>query len=68
MEKIRKIFTEKVCSKILKEKADLDIKFKNNVIYDWIYDGQLSLKSCNSHLTKLLRKVKLFEIENDNLD
>ncbi len=69
-EKIRKIFTEKVCAKIIKEAGyDLDIIFVNNVTDDSLnYNEQLSLNSCNKHLNKLLKTIKLFEQDNYYLD
>ena len=61
---IRKVFTEQLCARIVKQRGTLCIKVKNNCVSGEFKDNQqLSFELCNSHLNNLLKAVKIFENE-----
>lgn len=65
-EKIRTIFNEKVCSKIIKKPSDLYIDLRNNCLsLSFEAREKLSLDGCNKYLNQIIDNVKVFE--NDDL-
>lgn len=57
---IKKVFTEKVCSRIVDSKLNSDIVVVNSCIREK-YEKKLTYDICQKHLNNLLSKAKLFE-------
>ncbi len=66
--RIRRLFTEKLCTKILRQPMDIEVTFTKNCIIQSFNDSLFTYSSCKSTLNLLLDKAKVFEIEDDYFD
>ena len=63
---ISKVFTEKVCSKIVNSLTDVDFNLNGSIVrVPFNTDSQLSYSSCRGYLDDLLYKAKIFENTQD---
>ena len=66
-EKIRRVFSDNICTQILNYPSDLDIYFEHkSIVYDFPSDEQLSYNACLNLIGKYIKIVRLFEDDSEN--